>query len=86
MKLELDGEEWELRWVRRFPGADWQAGDCHKARRRIRILQGLSEAERLRVVVHELLHALCWRASEERVDRTSAEIARVLRQLGYRRG
>lgn len=85
MRLDLDGEDWELRWVRRFVGAPNQAGDCHKAKRRIRILRGMPESERLRVVVHELLHALQWPASEKRVDKTSAEIAKVLRRLGYRR-
>ena len=86
MRLDLDGQDWELRWVRRFHGQPNQAGDCHLEKRRIRVLRGLSEAERRRVVVHELLHALQWKASEKRVDRTSAEIARVLRRLGYRRG
>jgi len=86
VRLDLDGEDWELRWVRRFHGHPNQAGDCNLGKRRIRVLRGMSEAERLRVVVHELLHALQWPASEKRVDRTSVEIARVLRRLGYRRG
>ena len=35
-------------------------------------------------IIHECLHAEDWHASEEAVDRTSAEIGNFLWRLGYR--
>jgi hypothetical protein len=54
----LVGEQlWRVRFVRRFADRK-QVGQCDASAHVISIMQGLGAAERLRVFVHEVVHAL----------------------------
>ena len=84
MKITICGEQWRIVTVAASAFPDDRVGDCDRDARQIRILRGLPDAERLRVVVHELLHAHAWSWPERRVDDVSTQIARTLRRLGWR--
>jgi len=50
------------------------------------ILDGtLSEEAFLDVLLHEVGHALEWKATERAVRKRATEFARILTQLGYKR-
>lgn len=55
MRLNIRGNVWRLIWVRAFE--DDRIGEADDEERAIRILRDLPEREKLRVVLHELLHA-----------------------------
>lgn len=82
MRFTIRGQVWRLTWVRDF--ADERAGEADDEQRAIRILRDLPEREKLRVVLHELLHAECWDLAEECVDRVSTTMRDVLWRLGWR--
>lgn len=84
MRITIRGEVWRLVTVDAAAFPDDRVGDCDCEARLIRVLRGLSDAERLRVVVHELLHAHAWSWPERRVDDVSTQIASTLRRLGWR--
>jgi hypothetical protein len=52
----------------------------------IQIKKGLRGERLLDSLIHEMLHAAAWDMSEEWVEKTASEIARVLHRLGYRDG
>ena len=51
----------------------------------IHLLKDLKTRAGLITAIHETLHAVNWRASEEKVDQDSKEIGAFLWRLGYRR-
>lgn len=45
----------------------------------------LSTLSGLETVIHEALHACNWKATEDRVENTASDIARLLWRIGYRK-
>lgn len=62
---------------------DLCAGLCDSSLRVIWIDESLKAQERLRVEVHELLHAIDDRLTEAKVGRLSRELAAALHRMGY---
>jgi hypothetical protein len=56
-----------------------------KLNKRIVVSPHQTEAEILRVLIHEMLHAAHWDMCEEAIDESSVGVADVLWKLGYRR-
>jgi len=87
VRVTVLGKTWELVEVDTLPGKD-QAGDCDSPdtrRKRIRVLATLSDRDRLRVLIHEMLHAAAWHQfSEEFVDGLSTDLAAALWRCGWR--
>lgn len=85
MIVHVGGKRWELTRPSRLA----TRGDCdgpHIPGKQIRIRAGLTGEDELEVILHELLHAADWNASEEWVHNTALDLARILyRRLGYRR-
>lgn len=59
--------------------------DQYNTTNTLQILTSLSTRKGLITVIHEALHAECWTASEETVERVSREVGSFLWRLGYRR-
>lgn len=51
----------------------------------LRVAVDIDTQKGLEVLLHEALHACNWSVTEEVVDRTSYDIARLLWRLGFRR-
>ncbi len=79
----LLGKRWRLRFVRALRDA---LGDCDDELREIRVVEGLDGKERLRVMLHELVHAIDWHKDESYVDSVSRSMTNVLWRDGWRRG
>jgi hypothetical protein len=80
------GNEYSLVFTDSLENGD--RGDCDPpgtSKAKIRIRKGLSQAETLEVIIHELLHAANWHMSEEWVTETAQDISKVLTRLGYKR-
>lgn len=76
------------RWGIRFTSLKNNRGECDAPsikNKEIRIDRKLSGQEELEVVLHEAWHACDWKADEEFVACASADVARLLWRLGYRR-
>jgi len=87
MHVTVRGKRWELVFEKIKESKD-HVGYCESPKqknKKIVIHSSLSEQETLRVVCHELMHAAHWDLDEEAIDTASADIARVLWKLGYRR-
>ena len=87
MRLYLMGKCWNLRFVRGLLRRSLR-GECDPPEvkgKEIRIEESLQGEELLEVLIHEMLHAANWHASEEWVETTSRDLARALTRLGYRR-
>lgn len=86
MRITILGRAWNMVDVDALPPG--QGGDCDDPATRgktIRILRTLPDRERLRVELHEMLHAAAWDLfSEEWVDRLSSDMAAVLWRRGWR--
>lgn len=52
----------------------------------LRVSVDIDTQKGLETLIHECLHAENWSVTEEVVDRTSCDIARLLWRLGFRRG
>jgi len=59
--------------------------DTYKKEREIILMAPLETKAGLITVVHEAMHALDWKASEDRVDSDSKELGTFLWRLGYRK-
>lgn len=86
MRVKVNGRFWMLNFVasREIPAS--RLGDCDPPDckgKQIRVRRSLSGEHRLEIVIHELLHAANWHASEEWVGTTAADLARILTRLGY---
>ena len=81
--VTIRGKRWRFELVTLPRGRD---GDCHVQPRQIRIRKSLKGQHKLDVIIHEILHAADWDKTEEWVDSTASDIARVLWRLGYREG
>jgi len=82
VKLRLGGRAWLLRIVKRLPPD--RNGDADNRTGHLRVRDGLHERTTLRVLIHEMLHAADWEASETWVDKTSRTIAHALWRLRWR--
>jgi hypothetical protein len=83
MQVTVCGKRWKLQFVQ----LKINRGDCsspNDVRKVIRVHAGLQGRERLEVLLHELMHAADWRAAEEHIEQSAADIARVLWRVGYR--
>ena len=83
MHVRLCGKRWKLR----FTALQNNRGECDGptiAGKEIRIDRRLKGMERLEILIHECLHAIDWRADEEHVAQSAADLARTLWRLGYR--
>ncbi len=80
------GQRWKLVRVSAFADPS-QAGEACSQTRTLRVLarNRISDAEAMRVVIHEMLHAFGWSKSEKAVDEASTAIRDVLSRLGYER-
>lgn len=86
MQIRLLGRIWRLIRVKKLTRG--QGGECDAPttpRKAIRILEGLSEEDELRLLIHEFLHACNWWADEEWVDEVSSDMANALWRLGWRK-
>lgn len=53
---------------------------------RIHLANGLHNTQKsLSYLIHEVLHACQWSATEEKVDQTARDIAKILWKTGWRR-
>jgi len=74
--------------IKKVPYLGKYDGDCDNPadpNRTIRIRSGLKDEQELEVLLHEMLHACFWDISEESIEESGIDIARVLWQLGYRK-
>jgi hypothetical protein len=84
VRLTIKGKRWRVVEVDSFRDPK-QGGECDYEARVIRILRSLTWPERLRVLIHEVMHAYDKKATERKVDTVSSAIRDVLRRDGYRR-
>jgi hypothetical protein len=85
MHVNVRGKRWNLVFER-ISGKT--AGLCDpptELKKKIIIHDNLSEQETLRVICHEVLHAAYWDMDESAIDEASADLAKILWKLGYRR-
>ncbi len=85
MTITILGKRWNL--VYKPVAGDVDGGYCDpptRPKKQIVVDSRLVGVEKLRVELHEMLHAADWYKDEEWVDETSADIAGVLWKLGYR--
>lgn len=86
MRVVVLGRAWDMVDVDALPPG--LAGDCDaptEKGRKIRVLRDQPPQERLRIELHEMLHAAAWdQFDEEWVDRLSRDMARVLWRRGWR--
>ena len=86
MKVKVNGKVWHLEFTYALPkDADGICDAPDEPSKRIRIRKSLTGEAELDTVIHELMHAAHWQLSEEAVNDTARDIARVLWRLGYRR-
>ncbi len=85
------GKQWELCWRKRLPSVG-RGRICHgecdapdTPGKQIRIRAGLSDAEHLDVLIHEMLHAAAWHIREDLVDQFATDVSAVLVRLGWKR-
>lgn len=86
----INGKRYKIQFVPKSAfGDDKTAGECdpsNKKNKGIRILKGMPPEDTLRVIIHEFLHGLAFdMLSEEWVDISSRDLARLLVRLGYKR-
>lgn len=88
MYIKILGKKWQLNFVKFNLGKD-TGGDCDHPDtkgKQIRICDNLPEEDKLRLILHECLHAANYELySEEYVDKISTDLARILTRLGYKR-
>lgn len=87
MRIRVNGDSWELRFRKKVIDDDRREVDglCIHESRKILVRSHQEPDDELETIVHELLHASDWRASEEAVTLQAQEIATVLTRLGYKR-
>lgn len=85
MNITVRGKRWKLVFERlRDAWKCWGMCDAPTTRgKRIRIDSRLTGQHRLEILLHEILHAAHWDASEELVAEFAEDAARILTQLGY---
>lgn len=84
--VTIRGKRWKVVRSRVPPDRD---GDCDPPdapNKTIRIRRGLKDWRYLEVLLHEMLHASFWDASEESVTETAADITAALKSLGVQVG
>ena len=92
-RLTILGKSWrfERRRLRRHYGFVTGTGPCAPAsstdiKNRVIVVDSTLRGEKeLRYILHEFLHVADYHRSEEWVDGVSADLARLLTRLGYRK-
>ena len=67
--------------MRKVPFLGKKLGDCDAPQtknKQIRILSSLEGQEKLRVLLHEFLHAALWDLDEEVIEEISSDAARLI--------
>lgn len=85
MRTRLRGKYWNLARVRNLE-ARGDIDSPSSAAKRIRISGEVEDGteELLEVIIHECLHGLVWDLSEETVQESSQDLAKILYKLGAR--
>jgi len=85
MNVTVRGKRWKLVFERIRDGLNsWGFCDAPTTPgKHIRIDSRLSGQHRLEILLHEILHAAHWDASEELVQEFAEDAARILTKLGY---
>ena len=85
MRIRLRGRYWELSRSQNLGvRGDIDGEDVHKKRIRVSAKLPDNTEELLEVVIHECLHGLVWDLSEEAVQESATDLAKVLYRLGAR--
>lgn len=78
--LTIDGKRWKVRrGTISKTGTHW--GRCYPPTRTITIAWGLTPAEQLQTLVHEVLHACYWDYDEEAIQRGEEALGNLLEAL-----
>lgn len=96
MRVKILARIWNLVWVPKGESVTSRSTSFSKTdrglteaptlkKKRMFIRKGLPEHEELEVILHECLHAADWSKDEEWVENASADIARVLWKMGWRK-
>jgi hypothetical protein len=81
----INGRRYNIVFAYEYDGwCDAYAINPHKERD-IVINAPPGSTKALEIICHEVLHGSNWKASEESVERTARDLARLLRRLGYKR-
>lgn len=83
MTVTILGKRWQLLY-RRLPHGGGLCDQPTQPNKAITVDSRLTGENRLRIEIHEMLHAANWHLDEEWVDDASADMARILWKLGYR--
>ena len=86
-RYKLHGKSYRLLWRQLKANQSAWCTDPSLPKRTIVMHRGGPRRSRLRVLeelIHEMLHACAWDMSEQWVQETAADIARVLWSQGYR--
>ena len=74
MNVSIRGRRWRLRWCTRL----LNKGDCNIETGTIRIRRGLEPDDELETMIHEAIHACHWDLSEEAVEETATDVAKIV--------
>lgn len=78
------GKTWVLKFCNYLGPNYGICDDPSSPNKTIKIEKSLKGKDKLRIILHELLHASAWDLSEEWVDKSSTDISEILWRLGYR--
>jgi hypothetical protein len=81
--MDIRGDQWEVRFVPRTELRKGEWGHCDRHHRIIRVLQTLGRRNKLRILIHEVIHACCWDLSEETVIEFDDALTRAIFHAGF---
>jgi len=85
MRVRLRGRHWQLVRVKNLEArGDIDSPNIKDKRIRVNIKIKDDTEELLEVVIHECLHGLVWDLSEETVQESAVDLAKILYKLGAR--
>ena len=85
MNIKLGNNVWKLQHIDLGPKVRGEIDPPSYANKSLKISTRLTkQQEVLEVVIHECLHGCLWALEEDLVDKTAADIAKVLYALGAR--
>jgi hypothetical protein len=85
MRIKILGKYWNLKRGHPGPQNNGLCDHPDTQNKTITVQKSLKDKDELRIILHELFHAMNWAASEEYVDETSTDVANILWKLGYRK-
>lgn len=80
--VTIRGKRYKVIRKRLASGVDGECDHPEQLDKQIRIRRGLEGWDYLETLLHEMLHASFWDASEEAINETAADITRALKSLG----